>query len=70
MARNLRAAKENGLSSTYVQVSVGGTNLNLVVPQRFSDSDTWEDDEGKPEEEWSGMRKGGESLLILDDYYC
>ena len=25
MARNLRAAKENGLSSTYVQVSVGGT---------------------------------------------
>lgn len=62
--RNLRAANENGLSSTYVQVSVGGTNLNLVVPQRFDDYDTYEDvEEGEPQEDWKGkQRKEGEGV--------
>jgi hypothetical protein len=34
MARNLRAANENGLSSTFVEVTIGGKPLSLLTPHR------------------------------------
>jgi hypothetical protein len=44
MARNLRAANENGLSSTYVEVSIGGKALSLLTPQRRNTYDAEDED--------------------------
>ena len=49
MARNLRSANENGLSSSYVQVSIGGKNLSLLTPQKHEsyDNSKWSTDVNK-----------------------
>ena len=45
-ARNIRAANENGLSSTYVQCSIAGKKLKLLVPTYKADKDDDEYEQG------------------------